>query len=189
MATAALLIGGTALLAGGQIQEGRLYEAEGKAKKGIADYNAEQLERQAASRLQAGELEDVRQARKARIALGSQIARGGKSGVVSDVDALADTAFQFAMDRNLMMRQSLLQSQQLLGQAGMQRAQGRYARDLGKSQRNQQFMKAGGSLLMGAGMAKGMGGAGGSAGRGGPGFTGGNTPGLGARSSAAKGIG
>ena len=159
MATAAL-IGGAALLAGGQVQEGQLFKAEGEAKKGIADYNAEQLERQAASRLQAGELEDVRQARKARIALGSQIARGGKSGVVSDVDALADTAFQFAMDRNLMMRQSLLQSQQLLGQAGMQRAQGMYALALGKSQRNIQCMKTAGSLLQGGATYGKMGGTG-----------------------------
>ena len=149
MATAAL-IAGTGLLAGSQVQEGLNYKAEGQAKKDIAEYNARQLNRQAASRLDAAQLEDTRQVRRSRMALGSQIASGGKSGAVSDVDVLADTAFQFAMDRNLMLRQGFMESQGLMNQARLVQAQGQYAFDRGKAGRDMSFLKAGGSILSGA---------------------------------------
>ena len=124
-------------------------DAQGRASNDIAKYNAANLERQAASRLDAARLEDTRQIRRSNMALGAQIAQGGASGTVSDVDVLADTAFQFAMDRNLMLRQGLVQSQELLGQAGMLRAQGEYASKVGKSKRNFSYAKAGASILAG----------------------------------------
>jgi len=153
------LVAGVALKASGQVSEGMMFKAEGQAKKDIAEYNSRQLTRQAEARRNASELEDVRQGRKANIALGSQIARGGKSGTVSSVDALADTAFQFAMDRNLIMRQALVESQGLLGQAAMQRAKGQYASDIGKFKRNAKYREAAVTILGGAFAASKIGGA------------------------------
>lgn len=173
MATAAL-VAGTALMAGGQIRQGQLAAAQGEASNEIAKLNAANLERQATARREAATLEDQRQIRKANMALGTQIARGGASGVVSDVDFLADTAFQFAMDRNLMLRQSLVESQGLLGQAAMTRAEGKFAKQVGKSQRNTAYMKAGGSILAGGyeGYQRGLFSGGGGTSSAGTGFSG-----------------
>jgi len=161
------LIAGTALSAGSAIQEGQLANAQGKASNDIAKLNAANLEHQAESRMDAARLEDTRQVRRSRMALGSQIAKGGASGVTSDIDVLADTAFQFAMDRSLMLRQGLVESQGLLGQAGMMRAQGKFAKKVGKSKRTASYAKAGMSILGGAytGYSRGLlGGGGGSIG-------------------------
>jgi len=145
-----LLLGSTALSATSSVMAGQQAKAAGQAQKDIAEYNARQLDRQAQARGEAAALEDTRIARQSRIALGAQIAQGGKSGTVSDVDALADTAYQFAMDRNLSMRQGLVESQGLRGQADMQRSQGQYAYDLGKRKRDGSYVKAGASILAGA---------------------------------------
>ena len=149
MATAAL-IAGTGLLAGSQVQEGLNYKAEGQAKKDIAEYNARQLNRQAASRLDAAQLEDVRQVRIGKQIRGSKIAQAGKNMVASDVDTDADLLFQLAMDRNLIMRQGFMESQGLMNQARLVQAQGQYAFDRGKAGRDMSFLKAGGSILSGA---------------------------------------
>ena len=161
-------------MAGGQIQEGQVAAAQGKASNDIAKYNASLLEQQAASRMDAARLEDTRQVRRSEMALGSQIARGGASGTVSDVDVLADTAFQFAMDRNLMLRQGLVESQGLLGQAGMVRAQGKFAKKVGKHKRTTSYVKAGGTILGGlyAGYSRGLMGGGGGGSMAGTGFSG-----------------
>ena len=135
--------------AASSIQEGQVANAQGKASNDIAELNASNLERQAAARREAATLEDTRQVRRSEMALGSQIARGGASGAVSDVDVLADTAFQFAMDRNLILRQGLVESQGLLGQAGMMRAQGKFAKKVGKHKRTTSYVKAGGTILGG----------------------------------------
>ena len=173
MATAAL-IAGTALMAGGQIQEGQIANAQGKASNDIAKYNAANMERQAAARREAANFEDTRQVRRSKIILGSEIAQGGASGVVSDVDALADTAFQLAMDRNLALRQGLVESTGLLNQAAMTRAQGKFAKQVGKSQRDMSYVKAGGSILAGlyTGYNRGLLGSGGGGSTAGTGFSG-----------------
>ena len=124
-------------------------DAQGRASNDIAKYNAANLERQAASRLDAARLEDTRQIRRSNIALGAKIAQAGASRTASDVDVLADTAFQLAMDRNLMLRQGLVQSQELLGQAGMLRTQGEFASKVGKSKKTFSYAKAGASILAG----------------------------------------
>ena len=144
------LVGGTVLSASGEIQQGQLAAARGNASNDIAKYNAANMERQAAARREASNFEDTRQVRRSKMVLGSEIAQGGASGVVSDVDALADTAFQLALDRNLALRQGLVESTGLLNQAAMARAQGKFAKKVGKSQRDMSYVKAGGSILGGA---------------------------------------
>jgi len=148
MATAAL-IAGTVLSAGSAIQEGQVADAQGRASNDIAKLNAANKEREAASVMDATILGDSRQVRRSDMALGSQIAQAGANNTASDVDVLADTAFQFAMDRNLMLRQGLIQSQELLGQAGLLRAQGEFASKVGKSKKTFSYAKAGASILAG----------------------------------------
>ena len=148
MATAAL-IAGTTLMAGGQIREGQLAAARGEASNDIAELNALTLRRQAKSNDENYLLNDTRLVRRSKMVMGEQITEQGASGVVSDVDALADTAFQLALDRNLALRQGLIESTGLLNQAAMTRAQGKFAKKVGKHQRTMSYAKAGGTILGG----------------------------------------
>ncbi len=155
MATAAILIGG-GLLAASQIAEGRAAEQQGKFAKQIALRNQKALERQAVAEREAASIKSDQIARQEKIVKGQQIAAAGKSGgqiAGSTLSFLADTARQFSLSRNFALRAGLFRSQELKEKGGIIAAQGRFAQSIGKFQKRQSFIKAGGTLLMTAGSA------------------------------------
>lgn len=140
-------------MAYGQIREGQLAAAQSKAQNDIAKYNAQQLEREAKSRMEAAHIEADRVSRQARLFKGAQRAAFGKSGLSlsegSPLEVQADTAYQFAMDRALTLRAGVVDSTRLKNQAAITRVEGKWAQTYGKQQRTTAYMKAGATILGG----------------------------------------
>jgi len=157
VATALLIAAGTGLQAYGQITEGRMAYAEGKLKQGIHEYNMLALSREADSRREAAAMEEERIRREQDLAMGEKIAAAGAGGIVgtegSSLDVLADTAYQFAMDRSLTLKRGLYESERLKGQAGIERVKGKWAYQYGKSLRTSAYLKAAGTILSGSFLA------------------------------------
>ncbi len=138
----------------GQIQEGRIAEAQGKFAKQIAIRNQQALERQAKAEREASQVEESRVARQEKIVKGRQRALVGKSGIGlagATLSLLADTAFQFSLDRNLILRRGLIRGRELRERGRIIAAQGRFARTIGKKLKQLSYIKAGGSILSGFG--------------------------------------
>jgi len=150
----ALVAAGAGLKAAGILQGGRISEAQGKFEKEIAARNQQALERQAKAEREAASLEETRIARKEKIVKAGQRAAAAKSGIGlagATLSVLADTAFQFSLERNLALRRGLIRGRELFGQGGLVAAQGRWARTLGKQAKKLSYVKAGASILSAAG--------------------------------------
>ena len=123
-------------------------------------------------------LEDSRISRQARMFKGKQTAAFAKSGLLiaggSSLEILADTAYQFAMDRALNLRSGLLESQYLVGQANIQTAQGKWAERYGREQKRTAYINAAGTILS-SGFAASQGGGSTAAGAGSPNLTSGSS--------------
>ena len=156
MATA-LIIAGSALAAASTVQQGRLAEARGEAENEIAQFNARQLDRQAKARVKASQIQEERVSREEKAFRGQQRAKFAKSGIaISDgtpLDVLADTAFQFHLERNLTLRQGIVEGSQLRTQAGLSREKGKLAKGFGKAQKRVSIIKAFGQGAMAVGDA------------------------------------
>lgn len=136
----------------GSIQEGRLAKAQGDTANKLAQYNARMLEREGESREEAAKLEEERVARQQHLVIGRQLAQMGKSGIGitgSSLDSLADTVYQFALDRALTLRSGIYQSQNLRSQAVIQRSRGKYAKKAGRFQFGQSILSAAGAGVSG----------------------------------------
>jgi hypothetical protein len=119
------------------IMQGQAAAAQGKAQKKVNEYNAKLAERQGQARLQAAKLESDRLARKGAIVQAANRAIASKSGIsisdsVSTVDILADTAYQFHLDRNFLLNQGMQDYISSANQASLLRAEGAYAKAQGK---------------------------------------------------------
>lgn len=155
-----LLIAGGGLIAAGQIQEGRVAEAQGKFAKQIAVRNQQALERQAKAEQDAAGIEESRAARQEKIFKAGQRAVAGKTGgqiAGATLSLLADAARQFSIERNLILRRGLIVGQELRERGQIQLAKGRFARSTGKAIKRASFIKAGGTVLTAFG-ASGIGG-------------------------------
>ncbi len=144
---------GSLFTAFGQIQEGRVAEAQGKFAKQIAVRNQQALDRQAKAEIEASKVEEGRVSRQAKIAKASQRAAAGKSGIGlagATLNVLTDTAFQFSLERSLTLRRGLFRSQELRERGQILLAKGRFARTLGIKAKQASFVKATGSILGGA---------------------------------------
>ena len=153
-ATGALIVG-AGITAAGQIQQGRVAKAQGKATEKIQRYNAELAEREGKARMEASKLEERRVARQEKMFRGEQRARFAKAGIsISEgtpIDVLADTAAQFAIDRNLTLRQGLTGQQQAKGQTAIFSAQGQQAKAIGRANQRLSYFNVAGTTLMAAG--------------------------------------
>lgn len=156
MGPAALLLTGGGLIAAGQIQEGRITEAQGKFAKKIALRNQQALARQAKAEQDAASVEEGRVARQEKIVKAAQRAQLGKTGgqiVGATLAALTDTAVQFSIQRNLVLRTGLVRGRELRERGQIELAKGRFARTLGKKAKQLSFIKAGGTILTSFGLA------------------------------------
>lgn len=155
MAVAAVLIGG-GLQAFAAIKEGQIADVQGRFAKKIALRNQRSLERQRKAEIEAAGVEESRVARRQKIVQARQIARIGKgaTGLAgATLSALADTAFQFSMARNLILRRGLIRGRELRERGQIIAAQGRWARTLGSQAKRLSYFKAGASILGSVGTA------------------------------------
>ncbi len=152
MAAVVAIMAGAGLQAFAAIKEGQIAEAQGKFAKQIAVRNQQALERQAKAETEAASLEERRVARKEKIVKAAQRAIIGKSGVGlagATLSVLADTAFQFSLDRNLVLRRGLIRGRELRERGAIELAKGRFAFTLGREAKRLSFFKAGASILGG----------------------------------------
>lgn len=129
----------------GTIQEGRAAEAQGKAQKRIAEINARNLEVQADAEKTAARLEEERVSRQQKATEGKQKTAFRKSGTTLEgtpTDLLADQAFQFELERNLVLRQGLVRAVQRRIEADIMRARGKQASAFGKFAKRNSILKA-----------------------------------------------
>lgn len=157
MAQAALIASGAGLMAAGQIKQGKLAETQGRVERDIAIMNAREMEKEAESRKEAAAMEEERIALQQNMFIGSQLARIGKGGIAigegSSLDSLADSAYQFALDRALTLRAGTLQSSSLKRQATLTKIQGSWAAKYGKEMKRAAYLQAAGTILSGGFMA------------------------------------
>jgi hypothetical protein len=156
MAPAALLIAGGGMMAAGAIQEGRIARAQGRFEQQIALRNQQALERQAKAEMEAAGIEEARVARQEKIAKARQRAVIGKSGIGlagATLSVLTDTAFQFAMERNLILRRGMVRARELRERGQITAAQGRWAKRMGTQAERLSYFRAGGSILGSIGTA------------------------------------
>jgi hypothetical protein len=146
-----LLLTGAGIGAASTIQQGRIAEAQGKTTQRVNEYNAKQLDRQAKAKMDAAKINAERISKKENITQATNLARAAKSGISlgeskSTVEVLADTAFQFHLDRNFTLMQGLSDQLSLENQASLLRAEGAFAKDMGKQAKRLSYVQAGGEL-------------------------------------------
>ena len=146
-----LLLTGAGIGAASTIQQGRVAEAQGKTTQRVNEYNAKQLDRQAKAKMDAAKINADRISKKENITQATNLARAAKSGISlgeskSTVEVLADTAFQFHLDRNFTLMQGLSDQLSLENQASLLRAEGAFAKDMGKQAKRLSYVQAGGEL-------------------------------------------
>lgn len=137
----------------GQIEEGRIAKAQGSFEHKLALRNQQALEREAKAEKAASRLEESRVARKQKIVMAAQRAILAKSGVGlagATTSVLADTAFQFFLDRNLVLRGGLIRARELIERGRIGVAKGKWAKTLGKEAARLSYIKAAGTILGGA---------------------------------------
>lgn len=153
------IIAGGLLMAAGQIQEGRIAEAQGKFEKKIALRNQKSLERQAKAEIEAAGVEETRVARREKIFRARQragMAKGGIGLAGASLSFLTDTAFQFSMERNLVLRRGIVRGRELRERGKIIAAQGRWAKTLGTQVKRSSYVKASASILGAVGAAGGL---------------------------------
>lgn len=173
----ALFIVAGGLQAAGQIQAGRVAEAQGRFAHKLALRNQESLNRQTRAEEAASRVEESRIARREKIVKARQRARIGKqaTGLAgATLAALADTAAQFSIERNLALRRGLIRGMELRGRGRIIYAQGKWAKTLGTQAKRLSYVKASASILGGVAMAQYYGGT--TTGAGGTAGTFGTTP-------------
>ena len=147
--TIAILAGG-GLIAGSQVQEGRIAKAQGSFANKIALRNQQALEKQAKAEMEASRLEERRIARKQKFLEARQIASMGKSGIGlagASLEDLTDTAFQFSLDRNLTLRTGMIRAGQLRERGKIMAAEGKWSKAMGRQTQRLSYVKAGATIL------------------------------------------
>lgn len=155
-----LYVASTALSAAGQIQAGRVAEAQSKSAQNIANYNAAVQEREALALKQKAAFESKRQAKRAaRVKSRLRAALGAAGGLGSPVaaDLAAEQAAELELENLLIGYEGEIGAQRALSQAELDRLQGKLYRQKGKAARQASYFRAGSTLLQGFGTAYGGG--------------------------------
>lgn len=147
----ALLLGGAALSAGGQIGQGRAAAAQGKAQEKIANYNAAVLDSEAKAREYKTRFDQLRHRAYANRVIGSLRANQGMSGAVMDVgtpfDVVAEQMSELDLENAMIGYEGVNEASKLRSQATISRIQGKYAKKAGKNAQTASYINAGAGLL------------------------------------------
>ena len=157
MATLAVLaiVAGTAVQTYGQLQQGKVAAAEGKAAQQIAEHNAKIKERQAAAELERARAEAERFGREGEALLGEQQVALAKGGVLATTGTpallLEETADELKADRMQILKGGFLAESFRLSEAEALRFEGRAARARGRYARSASRLFAATTILTGGG--------------------------------------
>ena len=153
-----LLVIGTGVMAAGQIQQGRVAEAEGRSRQNIAEYNAAVQAREAEAIKQQAGFESKRQAKRAarvKSALTAELGAAGGLGSPVAADLAAEQAAELELENLLIGFGGEVEAGRAETQAELDRLQGKLYRRRGKAARKASYFRAGGTLLTGFGTAYG----------------------------------
>ena len=146
------VIGGISAAAGAGVQAYGSYQ-QGKSEEALGKYNAKVAERQAQAAEMQASAEAKRQQRATRAEQARQRVLLAKSGITSEgtpLMLLEQSAMNAEMDRQTILREGNIQSDQFTSQAAADRARAKSAGRAGR-------IGAAGSLLSGAGQVANIG--------------------------------
>lgn len=139
---------GSAVVGGvGSIQQGRQASAAAKSEANMADYNAKMADIQAKQAYSsAGEQEDL-QRKRARAAVGKQLASSAEAGAGLNADLLRQSIYDSETDAMSIRYEGALKAQGMTDAAAMQRSKAVVARDRASSALTGGYLNAAGSIL------------------------------------------
>jgi len=148
-----LMLAGAGVAAAGQIQAGRVAEAEGKSAQNLANYNAAVMEQEAKAAEQKGRFEQQRQAKKAeriKSRLRASIAKtGAVVGVGTPLLVETEQAAELDLENLLIGYEARTMARRARSQAEIDRLSGKVAKRRGKAERLASYTQAGTTLLTG----------------------------------------
>lgn len=131
----------------GAIQQGRQASAAAKSEANMADYNAKMADIQAKQAYSsAGEQEDL-QRKRARAAVGKQLASSAEAGAGLNGDLLRQSIYDSETDALSIRYEGALKAQGMTDSAAMQRSRAVVARDRASSALTGGYLNAAGSIL------------------------------------------
>jgi hypothetical protein len=144
---------GSIITATGQLQEGRIAEAEGKTQQNIMNYNAAVKRQNAKQIKQVSQFTQTRQAETAERSLSTTQARAGMSGGLPPVEVFAKQKEEDELENLLIGYESLVKQQQLETSAKFDIGQGEMFRYAGKMAKRASYWQAAATVLQGFGGA------------------------------------
>lgn len=131
----------------GAIQSGRQASAAAKSEANMAEYNAQMADIQAKqSYAAAGEQEDL-QRKRARAAVGNQLASSAEAGAGLNGDLLRQSIYDSETDAISIRYEGALKAQGLSDGAAMQRSSAVVSRDRASQATTGSYLNAAGSIL------------------------------------------
>lgn len=151
----ALAAAGIGMQAGAAIQAGRAAEAQAKASKGMADYNAAVAEQNAKMVAEKTKFDQRRHIRYARRVMGKLRAKQAVGGARLDVGAAflvaSEQAYELELENLLIGYEGQIEAGRWRSQAAGFRLRGEYAEMRGEAAKRASLYKAGATLLTGFG--------------------------------------
>lgn len=152
IASAALLGGGLGMQVAGQLQAGRVAEAEMTSAQRMADYNARLKEREAKIKRQEAGFTQIQQAKRAariRSTLTARLGKAGGIGAPVAADLAAAQAEELELEQAMIGYMGETAAMRAESQAELDRLQGKIYGKRGKAARRASYFRAGTTLLSG----------------------------------------
>lgn len=131
----------------GAIQQGEQAAAAAKSEANMAEYNAKVSEIQAKQAYAAAGRQEDEQRRRARQAIGLQLASSAEAGAGLNPDLLRQSIFDAESDTQAIRYEGALKAQGLTDQAALYRSSAQVARDRAGRARTGSYLNAAGSVL------------------------------------------
>lgn len=142
-----LAIGSAAFGGVSAIQQGRQASAAAQSEANMADYNAKMADIQAKQAYaSAGEQEDL-QRKRARAAIGNQLASSAEAGAGLNGDLLRQSIYDSETDAMSIRYEGALKAQGMTDSAALQRSKAVVSRDRASSALTGGYLNAAGSIL------------------------------------------
>lgn len=149
------MVGAAVVTALGAVQAGRQADAAAQSQANMDDYNAKMSDIKAKQANAAAGRQEDEQRKKARQAIGMQLASSAEAGAGLNGDLLRQSIFDSESDTQAIRYEGALKAQGLTDDAAIARSSAVINRDKGKQAINGSYLNAAGALMGGAAKAYG----------------------------------